>query len=120
MPSASTCVKDEIFEEAEDSPVATSEYVILAMAFGLASDAAGIGGDCVYMANALMTLLTAAVVVGVCAAKYGNCVVLLKLGLVDASVVSGAAADSFLEMAGFRSEESGTVPRPVLAPYFVS
>lgn len=75
---------------------ATCLYVSFTDAFGLIPDAAGIGGDGLGLANPLITVVAAVAVRGVCAAKYGNCVVLLWVGIVDASEESGAVTDSSL------------------------
>lgn len=89
-------------------------------ALGEIIDTAGIGGDGPVIANSLMTGLAVVVVVGAKTAKYGNCVVLLKRGVVDASEDSGSLTDSKFEVAGETGDEAGTIPVPVCIPYLVT
>lgn len=92
----------------------------MSCALGETIDTAGIGGDGPVIANSLITGLAVVVVVGAITAKYGNCVVLLKRGVVDASEDSGSLPDSKFEVAVEAGDEAGTIPVPVCIPYLVT
>lgn len=122
MTSIGSWAKKEMTGETVGVVSATCESVMKAEAvlYLYTADTAGIGGDVSYIPNTLIVLTPAVVVVGVRAVKYGNCSALLKLGLVDASEVSGVWTDSLLVVAGCVTDESGSGPTPVLIYYLVT